>query len=311
MYKKRLLIFIIVAGLIAGTRLFVMDKDKTNNMAGMDMSSQTSVQSHPTYSLNLMSGTKYQPNSATPLHFAIQDQTGKILKSYDTVHEKKLHLIVVRKDRTNFQHIHPILDQSSGMWMLQPFTFPTDGEYRVFADFTPSNAQKDATGMKLSATPYKDVTVGDLSKYTPESLGSDRYTSNVSGLSTSLVLLSDDSAGAVYTAGVPLLLGVRVNKDGVPFKNLQTYLGALGHMVVLGPNLEYIHAHAMDEDIATQSGLIAFQVTFPDPGQYKIYLQTQTDNQVNTTDYTVTVNGNPSSNSSNTESMPGMNNMNH
>lgn len=311
MTKKILIVLALVIALLAGVKLAVGDTEKTNDMSGMDMSGKSSIQSHPTYSINLMSGNNYPVLSPTTLHFAIQDQTGKVLKNFDTVHEKKLHLIVVRKDRTNFQHVHPALDQSSGMFMLQGFNFPTIGDYRVFADFTPSSAQKGPDGMKLSATPYKDVSVGDVGKYTPQSLGSDKTTSNVAGFTTSLILLSDDSAGATYTTGVPLLLGVNINRDGTPYKNLQTYLGALGHMVVLGPNLEYIHAHAMSEDAATQNGLIAFQVTFPDPGQYKIYLQTQANNQVNTTDYTVTVNGNPSSNSNNTESMPGMNNMNH
>lgn len=310
MTKKKLIVLAVAVALLAGVKLAVGDTKKPNDMSGMDMS-KSSVQSHPTYSINLMSGTNYPAQSPATLHFAIQDQTGKVLKNFDIVHEKKLHLIVVRKDRTNFQHVHPTLDQSSGMFMLQGFSFPTDGQYRVFADFTPSNAQKGQDGMKLSATPYKDVSAGDVSKYSPQPIGGDKTTSDVAGFNTNLMLLSDDSAGATYTTGVPLLLGVNINKDGAPYKNLQTYLGALGHMVVLGPNLEYIHAHAMSEDVATQNGLVAFQVTLPDPGQYKLYLQTQANNQVNTSDYTVTVSGSPSASSNNTESMPGMPNMSH
>lgn len=299
MFRKKLIIVAIVLALLVGVKLTIGDTKKPNDMSGMAMSGKSPIQSHPTYSINLMSGTNYPAQSPTMLRFVIQDQTGKVLKEFDTVYEKKLHLIVVRKDRTNFQHVHPTLDQSSGMFMLQGFSFPTNGQYRVFTDFTPSNAQKGPDGMKLSATPFKDVSVGDVSKYSPQPLGSGKTTSDVAGFNTSLMLLSDDSAGATYTTGVPLLLGININQNGAPYKNLQTYLGALGHMVVLGPNLEYIHAHAMSEDVATQNGLITFQVTFPDPGQYKLYLQTQANNQVNTTDYTVAVNGNPSSTNSN------------
>jgi len=306
MTKKRLIILFLALLLIGGLIATLSDTRKSSDMKGMDMSSKKTIQSHPTYSLNLISGSKYPINVATTLHFAVEDQTGKVLKSYDAVHEKKLHLIVVRKDRTNFQHVHPTLNQSTGMFMLEGFKFPTDGDYRIFADFTPSSAQKDAMGMKLSATPYKDVVAGDLSRYTPEPLGSDKLASDAAGFTTKMTLLSDDSAGASYISGVPLLLGININKDGLPYKNLQTYLGALGHMVVLGPNLEYIHAHAIEEAAATQNGLIAFQVTFPDPGQYKLFLQTQADNLVNTTDYTVTLSANPAAAPSNSNLMPGM-----
>lgn len=306
MTRKNLIIIVAVIA-VAIVSIFAYKTKTNDDMSVMNMGKNKTVQSHPTYSINLMSGTKYQPDAATSLHFGIQDQTGKVLKSYDTVHEKKLHLIVVRKDRSYFQHVHPVLDQDSGMFMLQPFTFPTDGEYRIFADFTPSNAQKDPMGMKVSATPFKDVSVGALGKYIPVPLGVDKFKSDVAGFTTNLILLSDDSAGAAYITGVPLLLGVNINKDGTPYKNLQTYLGALGHMVVLGPNLEYIHAHTITEAAATQNGLIAFSVTFPTPGQYKLYLQAQADNQVNTTDYTLTLKSiNASPSNSQPQSMPEM-----
>jgi hypothetical protein len=55
----------------------------------------------------------------------------------------------------------------------------------------------------------------------------------------------------------------------------------------------------MTEDVNNQTGLIIFGVTFPDPGQYKIYLQTRADGQVNTTDYNYTILPNPSNQSNN------------
>jgi hypothetical protein len=84
-------------------------------------------------------------------------------------------------------------------------------------------------------------------------------------------------------------------------------------MVVLGPNLEFIHAHSMNEDASNQIGLISFQVTFPDPGQYKIYLQTQADGQVTTTDYNFTATPMPTTNSTqqNNQSMDNMEGMGH
>lgn len=295
--KALLIITALAFGVIGG--LFIAYCEPKMDMSGMDNSNSV-IQSHPTYSLNLMSGKSYLAAKPVSLHYEIQDQTGKVLKDFDVVHEKKMHLIIVRKDRTNFQHVHPTFDESNGMFKMDSFIFPTDGDYRVFADFTPSNAQKDPMGMKLPATPYQDVKAGDVSKYVPAPLSEDKFSSIVNGFDTNIFFApGDDSPGGMpnmdFYAGQDSTVAISINKDGQAYKNLQTYLGALGHMVVLGPNLEFIHAHAQTTDIANQSGLIIFTVNFPKEGRYKLYLQTQADGQVTTTDYSLTVKPNPGS----------------
>jgi|GEM_PF-687933 len=307
-------IMAIIAGvlLIVSAGLFMSYREPlmADNISGMDTGNSKTTQSQHTYSLNLMEGMSYQPNQPTELMFDIRDENNKALKDFDTVHEKQMHLIVVRKDRAYFQHVHPKFNKNSGMFVITNFKFPTDGEYRVFADFTPSDAQMGTDGMKLAVTPYKDVKVG-TGQYAVQSLGADKFTSDTNGLSTQLSLLGDDVPNPAAYATVPLVLGIEVNKDGTAYKNLQTYLGALGHMVVLGPNLEFIHAHAMTEETANQTGLITFTVTFPDPGQYKLYLQTQADGRVNTTDYNYTIDPMPSSNTNSNDSMQNMDHMEH
>lgn len=299
---NRRLIIVASIVLVTGVSLagyFIYQNQNKDLMAGMDHSKMSMNDSETTYNLNLMSGKSYLANKTQMLHFNIKDQSGNVLKDFDTVHTKKLHLIVVRKDRTNFQHVHPTFDQPSGMFMIEPFTFPTDGDYRVFADFTPANAGKDDMGMKMASTPYQDVQVGDTAKYTPESLGTDKLTSSVNGLDTMLSQLEGDSMNTGYYANTITNLSVDIEKNGTPFTSLQEYLGALGHMVILGPNLEFIHGHPLTESTSAQTGKIVFQVTFPKAGQYKLYLQTQANDQVNTTDYNLTVKDLPKSNQTN------------
>jgi hypothetical protein len=298
--RHRTIITLVVIGvlILAGGAAYLWKPKLDNNPP------KQVIQSHRTYSLNLMEGMAYQANQPSELMFDIRDENNKVLKNFDTVHEKQMHLIVVRKDRAYFQHVHPNFDKNSGMFAITGFKFPTDGEYRVFADFTASDAQKDEMGMKLASTPYKDLKVGG-GTYTAQPLGDDKLMSDVNGFTTAMSLMGDDTPNPQPYAALPLTLGVTFDKDGAAYKNLQTYLGALGHMVVLGPNLEFIHAHPLDEATVTQTGLIAFRVTFPDAGQYKIYLQTQADGQVNTTDYNYTVKPNPSS--QNTQSTEDMN----
>lgn len=276
---------IVIAGAAAA---FHLSRQAANKDAGT--SQQPVIQSHRTYSLNLMDHGAYAASQPAEIMFDIRDENNNVLKEFDTVHTKMMHLIVVRKDRSYFQHVHPTYDDKTGMFVMKDFTFPTNGEYRVFADFTASDAQMGADNMKLASTPFKDVKVGDGS-YAPIALGADKLTSDAGGFSTILAPFAGDSATVVpiVTAGMSQMLTVTINKDGTPYKNLQIYLGTLGHMVVLGPNLEFIHGHPMFDTSVPQTGLISFTVTFPDAGQYKLYLQTQADGQVNTTDYNLTV----------------------
>jgi hypothetical protein len=296
-------VVVVVGGALSATYSW---KSKTGSMGGMN---HGIVQSHPTYSLNLMEGMTYNAGDSSELMFNIRDENNKVLKNFDTVHEKLLHLIIVRKDRTNFQHVHPNFDKGTGMFAITGFKFPTDGEYRVFADFTARSAQMGSDAMKLPATPYKDVKVGS-GAYAAQPLTENKFASSAGGLDTGIFFPpSDDTPGGAplmdYYAGQDNTIVIETNKNGQSFKNLQPYLGALGHMVVLGPNLEFIHAHPQTADISNQTGLIFFSVNPPVAGRYKLYLQTQTDGQVNTTDYAVSALPKTGGASSN-DSMPGM-----
>ena len=66
--------------------------------------------------------------------FRIVGSDGRPVREFDTEHEKQMHLIVVRRDLTGFQHLHPSLD-SDGTWRATT-TIPEAGSYRVFADFS-------------------------------------------------------------------------------------------------------------------------------------------------------------------------------
>src|SRR5581483_4220283 len=73
------------------------------------------------------------------------------------------HFILVRKDLQNFQHLHPEYKEGTGEFNVN-ITFPTDGPYRLFPDFTPINENPQ----KLPITLSKDINVGDMSKYKPQ-----------------------------------------------------------------------------------------------------------------------------------------------
>ena len=69
-----------------------------------------------------------------PLRFSIAGRDGQAVRDFEVAHEKRMHLIVVRRDLTGFQHLHPRMD-ADGTWSTTA-RLDEAGTYRVFADFT-------------------------------------------------------------------------------------------------------------------------------------------------------------------------------
>lgn len=267
------------------------------------LSNAMPIQSHRSYCIEPgPTGGGYTASTSTAYSFSIVDDQGNILKDFQITHTKLLHLIVVRKDLAYFQHLHPEFDQATGKFTLSDLTFPVDGEYRIFADFAPAGAQMDAMGMPLTATPYEDVTVGNGSNYMPQPLGSEDATKTFDGLKVTLATHGTPASGAES------MLMFNLSENGKPVTDLEPYLGALGHAVILREgNLDFIHAHPI-EDVATkQNGLVDFMVDFPEAGKYKVFTQFQRGGKVITTDFVITVTQGTSAPSSGMQSMPGMN----
>jgi hypothetical protein len=226
------------------------------------------------------------PESAQPVgkpadfRFQVLGPDGKAWTRYDRSHDKDLHLIVARRDLSEFQHVHPVLGDD-GTWSL-PLTFEKAGSYRVFADFVPSGdpAGPLTLGADLSVT-------GD---YRPQVLPAPSRTATVDGYTVTLTGdLKADASG---------LLTLSVARDGRPVTDLQPYLGAYGHLVALRQgDLAYLHVHPQGEpgDGVTRSGPgIAFHAQAPSVGNYRLYLDFRHQGKVRTAEFTVTVaNGQP------------------
>lgn len=243
------------------------------------------IQSHRSYEVESVSSlASIQPNQPTNIIYKIKDDQGNILKDFDVVHEKVMHFIVVRKDLQYFQHIHPSFNATSGEFEI-PVSFATDGEYRAFADFTPSSSQVGPNGEKLSVTIYQDVRVGNLSKYKPAPIGvAERFKAygdyQITLIPSSGLLTSKNNQNFDF----------EIKKEGKFVTNLETYLGALGHTVVLREgDLQFIHAHATQKSTDPQTGKVNFAITFPEYGNYKLFSQFQHEGEIITSDFVVSV----------------------
>jgi hypothetical protein len=208
-----------------------------------------------------------------PLRFRILDGTGAPVTRYVEKHEKLLHLIVVRSDLARFQHVHPVLE-SDGTWRV-PVDLSRAGDYRVFADFTPSGGPALTLGANLH--------VGG--EYDPQPLPPVAATTVVDGYTVTL--------SGTPKATEPSMLTLAVSRNGKPVTDLQPYLGAYGHLVALrAADLGYLHVHPMGEprDGSTAPGPeIGFHATFPSGGNYRLFLDFQHAGVVRTAEFTVSV----------------------
>jgi hypothetical protein len=68
------------------------------------------------------------------LRFRIVDRDGRAVRDFDIEHTKRMHVIVVRRDLTEFQHLHAAMGPD-GTWST-PLRLRDAGSYRVFADFS-------------------------------------------------------------------------------------------------------------------------------------------------------------------------------
>lgn len=201
------------------------------------------------------------------LQFRVTDGAGLPITAYEETHGKDVHLIAVRRDLTDFQHVHPVLGVG-GTWSV-PLDLSAPGEYRVFADFQPAGAD---SGYTLG----HDVSVAG--RYAPKPLPATSREASVDGYD---VRLEGD-----LVAGETSRLTLNVTRDGTPVTDLQPYLGASGHLVALRDHdLAYLHVHPEGEPGAGPT--ITFDAEVPSTGDFRLFLDFRHDGQVHTAAFTL------------------------
>jgi hypothetical protein len=190
------------------------------------------------------------------LRFRIVDDRGDTVRDFDVEHDKRMHLILARRDLTGFQHLHPE-QAADGTWSTG-VRIDAAGSYRLFADF--SHGDEPAT---LAA---------DL---------------RVDG-NADLVPLPAPRATAVSDGGYDVRLDARdahpgeeaelrftIEKDGKPV-DTDPYLGAGGHLVALREgDMAFLHVHPTGDGTD-------FAATFPTAGRYRLFLQFEHEGRVHT-----------------------------
>ncbi|HSZ56360.1 MAG TPA: DUF2231 domain-containing protein [Tepidisphaeraceae bacterium] len=197
---------------------------------------------------------------------------GHTLRDLALVHEHLLHLIVVSQDLSFFDHIHPLM-QADGALSIT-YAFPHAGHFLLFADITPRGQRSQVFRFP--------VTVG--------STGSEQADSHADLVPSPTLykpLESDPTITAelipqprTISAGVHIDLLFRLSRNGQPLTDIEPYLGAMGHCVIISQDTNtYLHCHPEQLFTPTKDTrggpFVAFHTMFPAPGRYKIWAQFQ------------------------------------
>ncbi len=214
-----------------------------------------------------------QANSKQTLEININDKSGQAMEDFDVEHEKLMHLIVVSKDLSVFQHLHPEFN-GNGQFTI-PTKFPKGGQYKLIADVVPSGYSTstvtewiDVSGNAKSEKLVVDSSLTKVVKDKKVSLEFDQLTSN---------------------KDVNMTFTIQDNETGEPITDLQPYLGAIGHVVIVSKDGEdYLHSHPMNS-ADERDPKAEFMTLFPESGVYKIWGQFQHNDQIITAPFVVEV----------------------
>lgn len=211
--------------------------------------------------------TGFEADTPGALRFRVEAADGTAVRDFDRTHERDLHLIVVRRDGTGFQHLHPEMD-AAGTWST-PLTLPAGGVYRVFADFS-----VDGDSRTLASDLFAP------GKFEPRPFPVSTSADAVDGYEVRL-------ASDALRAGQPAALRFTVSRDGEPAAGLENYLGAKGHLVALREgDLAFLHVHP---DEAAAPGVIPYTAHFPTADRYRLFLQFKDGGRVHTAEFSVEV----------------------
>jgi hypothetical protein len=208
-------------------------------------------------------------------------ESQQTLHDLQTVHEHLLHLIIVGDDLIYFDHIHPVL-QEDGSLQIE-YAFPNDGTYLLFADIMPRGERSqvfrlpvDVGELQHSRQPVLRVLPAPAREVGPYHVE----------------LIQQPRAPA---AGREVQLGFRLSLDGKPVTDLQPYIGAMGHCVIISEDTNtYLHCHPVTFTAAPSPDeragpMISFHTVFPKAGRYKVWGQFKRNDQVIVADFVIEV----------------------
>ena len=242
-------------------------------------------------------------------------KTGRPVNDFTVVHDKLMHLIVVSRDLKWFNHLHPEF-KGNGEFAVSA-ELPRAGSYKLYADYTPKGEEQEIAQ-------HAFATAGETAKPLRAQLTPDKMqgawlikdaTSHPEGDP------AGTAGGNYQVALMPMPMKLVAGQDailhfqvrgakGQPISDLEPYLGALGHCVILSDDSDvYLHSHPMGASMEGMEGMnhdmgamkmdapktaasgpdVIFHTNFPREGLYKIWGQFKHRGKIVTAPFVVSV----------------------
>lgn len=197
----------------------------------------------------------------------LHPKSGAAVREFEIVHERIFHLFLIGQDLSFFAHEHP--EQQPGGTFRFETVLPRAGAYRLVADCYP----KGGTPQFLTHSLF---TAGSRLA-PPPTLAPDLAPKRGENISVEF-----RSEPASPLAGQETQLHFRI----APAEGLELYLGASGHLLTASDDLvDLVHDHPF----LVNGGDIQFNVIFPRPRTYRVWVQFQRQGVVNTVAFNVPV----------------------
>jgi hypothetical protein len=241
-----------------------------------------------------------KPGEKATLRFQIRHpSTGEPIKKFEVVHEKQYHLFVISQDMEYFQHIHPV-EQPDGTWTID-VTLPKAGYYKVLSDFLPGGGSSQFLARPLVTAGY----TGDLEGDSAHLIVDKSLTKTVDDITA---ILAYDPATCIVGLYCHLNFNLTDSATHRPISDLQTYLGAFGHTLIMSEDMvDYVHSHPLDilaqpdddggppqflippgADLEKIRGgpSVTFEGLMPRPGRYRAWTQFRRHDKIHTFAFT-------------------------
>jgi hypothetical protein len=216
---------------------------------------------------------------ASKLRLTIRDPVAdRPVSSFATIHERLLHLFIIDRQLDFFRHVHPE-QVSDGVFELRENIPP--GQFMVIADFLPLSGRPQMLQHAIVTPGYRGRLFPEAPNLTPDG-SSEKEDHGVRVRLDATTLKAGKEATLKFT-----LTDARRN---TPVSDLEPFLGAPGHVLLVNANLtESNHVHP--EEPATHGPVITFQPMMPAAGVYKLWLQFQRRGAISTVPFVLSVAG--------------------
>lgn len=214
---------------------------------------------------------------ASKLRLTLRDpEHGRPVPAFATIHERLLHLFIIDRSLEYFRHVHPE-PAGDGVFELKHDVPP--GAYVLIVDFLPHGGGTQMLQRAIVTPGYRGVLFPPAPQLVPDP-SAEKTEGGVRVRLDTTELKAGKAAVFRFT-----LTDVSA---GAPVSDLEPFLGASGHMLLVNADLtEADHVHP--EEPATRGPSITFQPLMPAPGLYKLWLQVQRHGLVVTIPFVVSV----------------------